>query len=105
MSFNGTFLLVGTDIDKEDKDSATQSISSLNNLADEMRGNLAIQCYHAKRLGEYYVLIPDVSDHHRAILEDFGYTVQRKKYSRQQRKRMNFKPLRINNNDRYRKIL
>jgi hypothetical protein len=105
MSFNGTFLLVSTDIDKEDKESAKQSISSLNNLANEMRGNLAIQCYQAKELGEYYILIPDVSDHHKAILEDLGYSVMRKKYSRQQRKRMNFKPLRINNNGRYRKIL
>ena len=105
MSFNGHFLLVVTEIDKEDKKFAKQSINALNALVDQMRGNLAIQCYQAKVGNSYHVLVPDVSEHHRAILEDLGYIVEKKKYSRQQRKRMNYKPLRINNNGRYRKIL
>ena len=105
MSFNGHFLMVAVPLDKEDKESARQSIRSINNLVDEMRGNLAIQCYQAKINGIYHVLVPDVSEHHKAILNDLGYDVMSLKYSRQQRKRMNFKPLRINNNGRYRKIL
>ena len=103
-SFNGEYLIVSTELG-ENGVSTHEAIASLNNLAAEIRGNNAVHCFHTISHGSYTLMIPSVDEHHVDVLKDLGYTCLRQKLSRQQRKKLKYKPLRIDNHGRYRKIL
>lgn len=80
-------------------------IKSLRLLAETARGPSKLSVYHRNtwRRGWYEILVPNVSDHHRAVLDDLGHLVSFR-YNKKEAKMLGFVPIRMNNHGTFHKI-